>query len=209
MLTADSGRKLILDAGIRFKEITRQLDYDLLSIDGVLITHNHKDHSMSAADFEKSGIRVWKPYQDENKVQIDVFGEWKVMSFDVEHDGEPCTGFVIRNGNFNMIYATDLSYTKYVFKKLNVDCILIECNYADAYLDREQIQFAHKVAGHMGLNACRDFIQANRTDKLKTVILCHMSFVTANPDECIEEIRKVVSDDCLVQVAIAGKEFEL
>lgn len=209
VLTADNGRKLILDAGIRFKEITRQLDYDLLSVDGVLITHDHKDHSLSAADFEKSGIRVWKPYQDENKVQKAVFGEWKVMSFDVEHDNEPCTGFLIERNDFRMIYATDLSYTKYVFKKLNVDCILIECNFADAYLDKDQPQYFHKVSGHMGLNACKSFVEANRTDKLKTVILCHMSFVTANPDECIEEIRKVVSDDCLVQVATAGKEFEI
>jgi len=209
ILTADNGRKLILDAGIRFKEITRQLDYDLLSIDGVLITHNHKDHSLSASDFEKSGIRVWKPYQDENKVQKAVFGEWKVRSFDLPHDNEPCVGYLIERNGFKLLYLTDLEYCKYNFKSLSVDAIIIETNYQDEYLQKDSGSYLHKVAGHMGLNACRDFIQANRTDKLKTVILCHMSFVTANPDECIEEIRKVVSDDCFVEVAQAGKEFEL
>ena len=209
VLTADNGRKLILDAGIRFKEIARQLDYDLLLVDGVLITHAHRDHSLSAADFEKSGIRVWKPYRDENKVQKAVFGEWKVMSFDLPHDGEPCVGYLIERNGFRLLYLTDLEYCSYVFKSLSVDAIICEVNYQNEYLERQAENYIHKVRGHMSLDACRDFIQANRTDKLKTVILCHMSFVTANPDECIEEIRKVVSDDCLVQVATAGKEITL
>lgn len=205
----ENGRRLLLDAGIRFREITRCLNYDLLSVDGVLITHAHRDHNLSAADFEKSGIRVWKPYQDENKVQKAAFGEWKVRSFDLPHDGEPCVGYLIERNGFRLLYLTDLEYCSYVFKSLSVDAIICEVNYQNEYLERQAENYIHKVRGHMSLDACRDFIQANRTDKLKAVILCHMSFVTANPDECIEEIRKVVSDDCLVRVATAGKELEI
>lgn len=36
-----NGHTLLLDAGVKIKQIKAALDFDLTKLDGVLITHNH------------------------------------------------------------------------------------------------------------------------------------------------------------------------
>ena len=57
-----NNEKLILDAGLPIKAIKQGLGFDLQGIQGVLVTHQHQDHSLSANEFKKMGFEVWKPY---------------------------------------------------------------------------------------------------------------------------------------------------
>ena len=43
--------KLILDAGINFKEVQKELRFNFEGIQGVLITHEHMDHLKYAPNF--------------------------------------------------------------------------------------------------------------------------------------------------------------
>ena len=209
ILTDESGESLILDCGVKSKDIKQALNFDFSKVSGVLVTHNHKDHSQSADELETYGLDVWMPYLIESGRDKRTFGSYAVTSFPVEHDGEPCCGFYIRHTNgFRMVYVTDLSYCKFVFKKQELNAILCECNYSDDYLDREQIQFEHKVRGHMGLKACKDFIKVNATDKLQTVVICHMSYYTLDVNQAVKEISAIVPD-AKVFYAEKGKEIEL
>jgi phosphoribosyl 1,2-cyclic phosphodiesterase len=42
---------LILDAGVKFKEVQKALNFKLDKVVGVLVTHEHMDHLKYAADF--------------------------------------------------------------------------------------------------------------------------------------------------------------
>lgn len=167
------------------------------------------DHSKSVADFKKMGIPVWEPYLDENKLQRRYFGGFMVRSFDVPHDNEPCVGYLIECPNYDrLLYATDCEYIRYSFKKMNLNHILIECNYQQELVDRDLPNYEHKIRGHCSLDTCKEFIKVNATDSLQTVILCHLGQETTEPEECVAEIQKIVpwANVC---VAERGLEVEL
>ena len=167
------------------------------------------DHSKSVADIKKMGIPVWQPYLDENKVQRRYFGGFMVRSFDVPHDNEPCVGYLIECPNYDrLLYATDCEYIRYSFKKMNLNHILIECNYQQELVDRDLPNYEHKIRGHCSLDTCKEFIKVNATDSLQTVILCHLGQETAEHEECVTEIQKV-ANKANVFVAERGLEVEL
>lgn len=207
ILTDDNGKHLILDAGVRSKEIKQTLNFDFTNVRGVLITHNHGDHSLSADDLELLGLDVFRPYLIDSCMDKRTFGEYAVSSFPVEHDGEPCSGFLIRHiDGFRMLYVTDLSYCKYTFRKQKVDAILVEVNYQTKYAETLAANYAHKIRGHFSLENCIEFLKANQTEKLRTVVICHNSNYTMDLSECLAEIQKVVGNEVNVYAARKGTE---
>lgn len=199
---------LVLDCGISFKDIKIGLDFDLSRIAGVLVTHQHLDHSKSVGDFKKFGIDVWQPYLDKKKIQKKQFGSFKVQCFDLPHNGTENRGFLIEVDGEKILYMTDFEYCPYVFAKQKVNHILIECNYQQELVDRDLPNYEHKIRGHCSLDTCKEFIKVNATDSLQTVILCHLGQETTEPEECIAEIQKVVNKEN-VCVAERGLDVEL
>lgn len=209
---------LILDCGVPIMEIKKGLNFDLSKVVGCVVTHSHKDHSLSAKDFENMGIPVFKPY--ENKEPINLNG-WNgtIQAFDLtDKDGKfmhtnadgsecPCYGFLITHPDLGrMLYITDTELVKWRFKDINH--ILISCNYQKKYIDDENLaKRNHVFRGHMELETVKEFIKANNSDSLQNIILCHLSNDNANPEECKAEVEKVAK--CPVYVARKGLEVEL
>ena len=209
---------LILDCGVPIMEIKKGLNFDLSKVLGCVVTHSHKDHSLSVKDFENMGIPVFKPY--ENKEPISLNG-WNgtTQAFDLtDKDGKfmhtnadgsecPCYGFLITHPNLGrMLYITDTELVKWRFKDINH--ILISCNYQKKYIDDENLaKRNHVFRGHMELETVKEFIKANNSDSLQNIILCHLSQDNSNPEECKAEVEKVAK--CPVYVARKGLEVEL
>lgn len=201
-LLSTENETLILDCGIPIKEIKKGLNFDLSNVVGCVVTHNHKDHSLSVKDIENIGIKIYEPF-----VFRKSFGGFKVHSFEVPHDNEPCFGYLITcpDGQ-KVLYATDFEYIKYNFQKIGIDHIIIECNYQNEYVNRDLPNFEHKIKGHCSLDTCKKFIEVNATDRLKTVLLVHMGVETCNAEECVSEIKKVVKSGVFVDYARKGLE---
>lgn len=201
-LLSTENETLILDCGIPIKEIKKGLNFDLSKVVGCVVTHAHKDHSLSVKDIMNMGIKVYEPF-----VFRKSFGGFKVQSFEVPHDNEPCVGYLITcpDGQ-KVLYATDFEYIKYNFQKIGIDHIIIECNYQQEYVNRDLPNFEHKIKGHCSLDTCKKFIEVNATDRLKTVLLVHMGVETCNAKECVGEIKKVVKSGVFVDYARKGLE---
>lgn len=209
---------LILDCGIPIIEIKKGLNFDLSKVVGCVVTHSHKDHSLSAKDFENMGIPVFKPY--ENKEPINLKG-WNgtIQAFDLtDKDGKfthtnadgsecPCYGFLITHPDLGrMLYITDTELVKWRFKDINH--ILISCNYQKKYIDDENLaKRNHVFRGHMELETVKEFIKANNSNSLQNIILCHLSNDNSDPKECKAEVEKVAKYP--VYVARKGLEVEL
>ena len=200
---------LILDCGISIKEIKKGLNFDLSKVVGCVVTHSHKDHSLSVKDFENMGINVWQPYLEQNKSPKIKFGGFSIRSFDVPHDDTSCCGFMIEApGGDKILYATDFEYIKYSFRKMNIQHFLIECNYQNEYVDKSAENRNHVLKGHAELQTTLGIIKDN-LDSLKTVILCHLSEKNSIPEECVVETKKVVKHNVFVDYARKGLEVEL
>ena len=203
--------KLILDCGLPIKVIKQGLDFDLQGIQAVLVTHCHKDHSLSVDDFKKNGFEVWQPYIEYAEYTIQriyhkVFGKFSVKCFPLPHNGTDNFGFLIECDGQKILYMTDFEYCPYVFVKQKINHILIECNYQQELVDMDLPNYEHKIRGHCSLDTCKEFIKVNAADSIQTVILCHLGQETTEPEECVAEIQKIVP---VANVCTAEKGLEV
>lgn len=209
-LINDNDEILLLDLGVSAKEIKKAIDFKISDVVGCIVSHEHLDHSRSADDFLFMGIPVFKPYESlstNQLIQDEFYGEFRITAFPLPHNGVKNYGFVIMADGQRILYMTDFEYCKYIFRANPMNHIIIECNYQTQLINKDLPNYEHKIKGHCSLDTCKKFIEANRTEHLKTVILCHLGGDTANPDECKAEIEKAAQ--CPVYVATKGLEVEL
>lgn len=196
---------LVIEAGLPFMEVKKALNFNIQKIVGVIIGHSHGDHSKHAADYEKVGIPVFKPYEFEMLRQVRTYGDFVIKSFDVVHD-VPCCGFLIAHPEMGrFLYASDTEYIKYRFDRLNH--ILVEANYSANLIDPDAVNRFHVLTGHMELQTTLGFLQENLCPELRNVILCHLSEKNADPEQFQKETERIV--DCEVYVAERGLEVDL
>src|SRR5690606_6092668 len=147
LFTDDKGNTLIVECGERFERIKRALDFNLSSVVGVCVTHEHGDHSKGVAAAVESGLDVYATagtlrafgfhsYRF-NPMAIGIpyhIGPFDVIAFDTHHNTtEPC-GFLIRHPEMGTtLFLTDTTYSDYVFPELTN--ILIEANYSEDIID--------------------------------------------------------------------------
>ena len=86
---------------------------------------------------------------------------------------------------------------------------MVEVNYQTKYAETLAANYAHKIIGHFSLENCIEFLKANQTEKLKTVVICHNSNYTMDLNECLSDIQAVVGDETRVYAAEKEKVIEL
>lgn len=194
-----NGETLVIDCGIRFLSVKKMLNFNIRGIVGAVVTHRHGDHSKAIPEYEKAGIEVWKPYKDENLLQIKRFGGFTCKSFPCIHD-VPCVGYLIEHhdSGLKMLYATDTEYVKYTFRGLTA--MLIEMNHSDEYIDKNAAKYSHVKQGHLEKQTTIDCIRANMNEKMRNIILCHLSR-DADPTEFMESVQNIVPETVKVDVA--------
>lgn len=194
ILTADSGKQLILDAGIPIAEIKKGLDFDVENVVGAIVTHCHKDHSLSVSKLRTMGIPVWTPYTSDFVRQKTRLGEFDIECFDVPHNGTPCRAFIIKVEGTTILYCTDYEYIPYRLDKKQINVMLIEMNYQTDRIADMDSHRQHTVLGHAEERTTIDVIAKNMKH-LRKIILCHMS-KSGSLDRklAMKHIREVVPD---------------
>lgn len=194
---------LIIEAGIPFLEVKKELDFNVKKIVGVIVSHCHLDHSKFIGEYEKVGIPLFKPYEDFSRIKL--WGGFIIKPVELVHD-VPCFGFYIKHPDMGtMVYASDTEYIKYRFKGLHH--ILVECNYDKKLIPDDAVNRSHVMTGHMELQTTLEFLRVNNNPDLRNVLLLHMSQNNANPEEFVAAAEKVVQ--CPVLAAEKGLEVDL
>jgi phosphoribosyl 1,2-cyclic phosphodiesterase len=222
----DGQTALLLEAGISFKEIQRGTNFQMSSIAGCLITHEHGDHCKSAKDIAKAGIDIYasqgtlsalnlpshRAYSIESQKQFTI-GTWTILPFDVQHDVEEPLGFLLANqSGEKLLFATDTFYIRYRFS--GITHLMIECNYSlklvneriQATSDPDKLQglqYRRKrlIKSHFSLENMKEFIKANDLSKVQVIWLLHLSDDNSNAELFKREIQELTGK----QVYIASK----
>jgi phosphoribosyl 1,2-cyclic phosphodiesterase len=190
---------LLLECGIRFKEIQQKLNFRLSEIAGCLLSHSHQDHSKALRDIMKAGIDCYmsqgaaealgvsghRAHIVKAKEQFKI-GTWTIFPFDTVHDAAEPLGYLLASGKEKLLFATDTAYLKYKFRGLTH--IMIEANYQREILEnsveeglvpavvRNRIRRSHFDLEHL-----KEFFRANDLSQLQEVWLLHLS--DGNSDE--------------------------
>ena len=216
--------QLILDNGIPLKQIKAGLGFNVSNVAGCLVTHKHKDHDLTSKDLIKMGLNVIRPFDNSNKHTTLKKGSlFSTKTFELKDtqgnwvhtngDGSQCPiyGYFIKlPNNETLVYATDAEFIKYRFK--NVNHFLIGVDYdLDTLDETEEVEAKkyHVYTGHHSIQAACKFIQANQSQMLKSVTLCHLSSQNGSPEKFKEMMQEVVGDNVNVYIAKKGLEIEL
>lgn len=207
VLKRDNGEMLILDAGLPISEIKKGIGFDVANLKGAVITHSHKDHSLSAEKL-KQLTPVWEPYLSEQKRQHTHLGDFDIQCFDLPHNGVENRGFIIKVDGQTICYMTDLEYCPYSLTSQNIDTMIVECNYMKSLVPDDLPNLQHKVLGHCELETTIGILQGS-LKTLKHVILIHMGQGTLNREKAMERIREVVPEYITVMWAKADRNYDI
>ncbi|QDS35868.1 MBL fold metallo-hydrolase [Brevibacillus brevis] len=214
---SDGTTALLLECGIRFKDIQRALHFQTSSIAGCLVTHEHGDHVKGIAEVMKAGIDVYAsrgtleslkvtghravPIQAQKQFTL---GSWTILPFDVQHDVAEPLGFLFANrSGEKLVFITDSYYCKYKFNSLTH--IMLECNYSLKILDENiaagrvpPVMRKRLLRSHFSLENCKEFLRANDLSKVQSIWLLHLS--DSNSDETLfkREIQELTGKPVIV-----------
>lgn len=223
----NGNESLIIECGVRFQEMQKGLEFNLRSVVGCLLTHEHGDHAKSIHDVMKAGIDVYASEGTHKACGTDMnirarfmsdkmichMGGFRVMAFDVKHDAAEPLGFMINHiETGNVLFLTDTYYSQYTFSRLNN--IIIEANYSKEILKQKQDQglLPHilkdrVIQSHMRLETCKDLLKANDLSAVNNIVLIHLS--DGNSDERMfkDQVSKLTGKT--VHVADRGMDIEI
>ncbi len=206
----DGSTPLLLECGIPFKEIQRKLNFQLSGISGLLVTHEHKDHSKAVADMMKAGIDCYMSQGTAQAIALSGhrikainakesfnIGSWKILPFDTQHDAAEPLGFLLVNqAGEKLLFATDTYYTQYKF--VGLTHIAIECNYAidilNANVESGLVLPAMKertLQSHFSLANVKEFLKANDLSKVGEIHLLHLSGDNSDAARFKREIQEL------------------
>ncbi|HHH5825511.1 TPA: MBL fold metallo-hydrolase [Listeria monocytogenes] len=204
-----SGRsQLLIECGINFDKIRKALNFDLSTVEGCLISHEHGDHvagvkkmlrTSSIKLYASEGtLSVLKPLDSQQVVLKEKvaqnIGEWIVLPFRTEHDAKEPLGFMIQRKNERLLFITDSYFVRYKFK--NINYLMIECNYSADILEENVInkvihpvQKKRVLQSHFSLENVKDFLKANDLSHLREIHLLHISEKNGDPERFKNEIQ--------------------
>jgi len=218
-LVRAEGTTILVDAGMsarKIEERIRHLGVEIADIDGILLTHEHGDHTAALKVLQRKratpvyansmtartlGGHVpagsWRLFESGNRFQI---GALSISTFRVPHDAVDPVGFRISCQGSCFGILTDLGHaTRPVLDALRgVQGLLIETNYDEQLLQldtrrpwsvKQRISSRH---GHLSNAAAAKVLEELSAEELRMVILAHLSRDCNKPELAITAIR-----DCL------------
>ena len=217
---------LIIEAGLRFDAIKRGLKFNLRKVAGCLVSHEHGDHCKGAKEMLAAGINIYASAGthkgingfmkfDRTHRQIDVtpgvqfyVGSFRIIPFDVKHDAQQPTGFLINHEETGTIlFVTDTYYVANTFKGLNN--VIVEANFCQKILDGrmaagESPDFLRNriFKSHMSLTTCKDLLRANDLSNVNNIVLIHLSDSNSDAKRFQKEVTEVTGK--VVHIAEPG-----
>lgn len=201
----ESGRTILLDAGLTMKQLRQAIGFRVTSLEAVLVTHSHADHSRAVPDLLKAGVtcamrqetaealgvashhrvRILAPQTPETARAPYRFGPWVVVPFDVQHD-VPNLAFVLATNQERLLYLTDTPFSR--FRVEGLTHVVIEANHSVEILKRKveegtlsDVLAARIVRSHLGLERAIELLTANDLSRVTEIWLTHLS--SSNSDE--------------------------
>ncbi|MBT3278826.1 MAG: MBL fold metallo-hydrolase [Phycisphaerales bacterium] len=217
---------ILIDAGISGKQAQLRLGEfgrDIRDASGVILTHDHADHSRSAGIVQrKFGMDIWaSPATFETiaprigKVETHHafrttrsfrIGEFEIEPIATPHDAADGCGFIIASHGKRLGILTDLGTC---FDGLGdaiatLDAVVLESNYDPGMLSRGPYPYYLKQritspAGHISNAECGELLR-DHGRKLQWAALGHLSGQNNTPDLARKTSREIVGDDLPLHV---------
>ena len=232
--------RLLIDAGVSSKKIENALDglnINPSSIDGILITHEHSDHTQGLGTFSrKFNIPVFvnsktldnMPKQRDKLIAENIknfevgdnfnINDLKISSFSIPHDAANPCGFNISNGSKTISIATDIGHMTNDILKMLEECefLMLESNYDPEVLKCSSYPYILKTRiagpnGHLPNEIAGKTISHLLKCNLKQAMLGHLSKESNFPElaykTVVDELISNNYNENSLMLSVASRDF--
>lgn len=224
-LLIGKNQKILIDVGFSYPQMTKNLnEYGInpMDIDGILITHTHKDHVLGLSSFvKKTNTKVYTnnimytelaKIVNENELIINDnaynIGEFNVEPFSTSHDAKGSVGFIINDNNVNMVYVTDTGYINKsnLLKMHNKNLYIFESNHDINMLMTGPYPYILKQRvlsdkGHLSNEMAGNYLKEIIGNRTKKIILAHLSETNNTHELAIGTVKKIIGNDVYLDAA--------
>jgi len=207
--------RILVDAGLSCSNIFKRLALLNVSpemLDGVVITHEHSDHTMGMDIFcSKYNIPVYahpsvwyglnkkvKKLKEENKKLFEGdfnIGDIHIIPVAIPHD-VPCFGYSFENNEKKISILTDLGHTndRILSSVQGSQIVYLEANYDKRLLSQNEkypLILKRRIAGlngHLSNDDCAAFIVQLLVRGTRQIVLSHLSKDNNSPDVAYNSI---------------------
>jgi phosphoribosyl 1,2-cyclic phosphodiesterase len=196
---------LLIECGVKLKEIQEAIDFNVFKIKGAVVSHAHLDHSKSMSQVAQLGIPLFASnhtfdkmkmpielrYGSLNHAQQKQINEFKVSSFDASHDIETL-GFVIESGSEKVFFLTDSYKIIWNLSSWQFTCVMIEANYCEDIIKSKSETFINRrrLRSHMSIQTAILTLEKMDLSKCRNIVLLHLSDGLSNEKEFKEKTEK-------------------
>ena len=206
-LLVQRGRGVLIDAGLSYRQIARRLDHvgcDPDSVDAIVITHGHGDHTRGArmfcrrhdvavyatetvrGDWGETDVPTWRSLRTNQRHEVCGLSFYPVT---IPHDASETVAFRIETREGAIGFATDIgAMTAELIDRFR-DCrvLVVESNYATELLrvspyDRSTRARIGSARGHLSNEALADYIRDHLGAQVRCLVLTHLSRVNNVPE---------------------------
>ena len=202
-----NNRLLLIDDGISYisiKSALESLNFNIMNIEALLITHEHSDHT--------KGIKYLPPlpiytkegtYDGDNVNYIDYFKPFGLIGLKItplltSHDAiNPC-GFLFENQDEKLVYMTDTGYIPELSLDYmnNADYYIIESNHdVNMQLDSNRpAQLINRILsdeGHLSNVDSASYMASLVGQRTKQIFLAHISQDANTPEIALSTYKKI------------------
>lgn len=203
-----TGEVLAVEAGVKFNKAKKALDFNLNSIVGCIVSHEHGDHAKCVGDFINACIPCYMSQGTKHALGFSssywakgllpfeqvVINGFRVIPFPIQHDAAEPYGYLIRHEECGtVLFATDTYFLKYKFPGLNN--VMLECNYSKEILDAnftaghiDKKRYERTIKSHMSYDNCLLTLQANDLSQVCKIVLLHLSDNNSNVSKFVDGI---------------------
>ena len=204
LFVKSNNSKILIDAGVSTKKILEALesiDVNINSIDAILVTHEHVDHTKSISSLSSkynipvyANLETWNSMQKhqekisiENQKIFNVSEKFRIkdidiLPFSIPHDAANPCGFNLFNDSTKISIATDIGHIdNNILNNLkNSSFIMLESNYDPEVLKMSSYPYSLKQRisgpnGHLSNNTAAKTVLHLLNSGLKEVMLGHLS----------------------------------
>lgn len=211
-LVDDGMTHILIECGLSHKKLQQKCGFKLSSLHGVLVSHEHKDHSNCVEKILASGIPVYLSQgtaralelpeklldlaTEMEKGQQFSIGTIDVMPFSTFHDAQEPLGFVMQSRIDGEIFAfaTDTVNLPYNFPGVNI--LAVEANFQQDILDRSERmpeKTKHRVSNtHMEIDRLCERLRRMDLSRCREIWLLHLSSAMSHEGQFINKVERAV-----------------
>lgn len=211
-LVSDGQTHILIECGLSHKKLQQACGFKLTSLDAVLISHEHKDHSQCVDKILSSGIPVYLSQGTARALELPeklldmatemvageqfTVGTMVIKPFSTFHDAQEPMGFVMQSTvDWDVFaFATDTVNLPYNFPGVNI--LALEANFQQDILDRSERmpeKTKKRVSNtHMEIDKLCECLRRMDLRSCRELWLLHLSSAMSHEGQFVNKVIRAV-----------------